>query len=126
MTIFDARWVEAANKVLAGHRTGAVPQFRVVLKLQFGDAAGGCWIVGENGTLRFSSTPVEPEDIVATVPFALAGEAFRHDEQDVFINQVLGTPAVRIDGDFAKARFFLTGLVRDAAPETVLALRAIG
>ncbi|MFC4118923.1 hypothetical protein [Nonomuraea zeae] len=126
MTIFDERWVEAANKVLTGHRTGAVPQFRVVLSLRFADAAGGCWVVGENGTLRFSSTPVEPADIVATMPVALAREAFADGGQDAFITKVLSTPEVRIDGDFAKARFFLAGLVRNATPQTVHALRAIG
>lgn len=125
MTVFDKSWVAAANEVLAGHDTGAVPGFRVVLELRMDRAVRTCWVVGEHGTLRFGSEPVEPVDIVAHVPYDMARDAFAHTDQAHFMNELLGSGRLWIDGDFAKARFFYTGLVRNATPEIIERLRAI-
>lgn len=127
MAVFDSSWVARANTVLAAHSTGVVPEFRAVLRLRFDRPdVPDCWIVAEHGGQRFSSTPVEPADIVVTMPFEQARAAFAHDDQNDFVNRAFRSGDLWIEGDFAKARFFAAGLVRNATPGLVRALRAIG
>lgn len=126
MATFDWRWVEAANRALRGHRTGAVPEFSVALQLAFDDPAHpDCWVVAAAGRQRFLADHGRPADVVARLPYEQAAQAFAHDDQTVFMNEVMATGDLWLEGDFAKARFFLGGLVRNAPPSLVRTLRSI-
>ena len=127
MAVYDPAWVEAANQVLRHHRTGAVPEFAVTLHLAFDDPAHpDCGVAALAGRQQFLPHVGRRADVVARVPYDLATRAFENDDQTLFMNEVLSSGALWLEGDMAKARFFLRGLVRNASPETVRALRGIG
>jgi hypothetical protein len=127
VAVYDPAWVEAANQVLRHHRTGAVPEFAVTLHLAFDDPAHpDVGLAALAGREQFLPSVGRRADVVARVPYDLAAQAFAHDDQTVFVNEVLSSGALWLEGDMAKARFFLRGLVRNASPATVRALREIG
>ena len=127
MAVFDRQWVASANHVLRNHRTGAVREFAVTLHLAFDDPAHpDCGVAALAGRQQFLPHVGRQADVVARVPYDLAARAFEHDDQTLFMNEVLSSGALWLEGDMAKARFFLRGLVRNATPETVQALRGIG
>ena len=124
MAVFDADWIDAANQVLAGHQTGAVPEFSVAVQLIFDEPEhDDCWLVASGGGQSFATSYPSPPDIVARLPFAVAATAFDNDDQSVFMNTLLGSGSLWLEGDFAKAQFFLGGLIRNGSPETIQALR---
>lgn len=123
--LFDTEWIQAANQILGGYQTGAVPEFRVVLQVESDDGdLGPVWIVAEQGSLSFSATPMAA-DCVARATSSVVKTAFDDDDQSVFIERVLSDGSLEIDGDLAKARFFYRGLVPSASPEQVQSLRSL-
>jgi hypothetical protein len=126
MAIFDTGWVEAANGILAGHQTGAVPEFSVAVQIVFDEAEyDDCWLMASGGGQQFAKSYSPPSDVVARVPYAVAATAFDNDDQTVFMNSLLGSGSLWLEGDFAKAQFFMAGLIRNASPEIIQALRGL-
>ena len=120
----DATWVDRANELVSSHRTGAVDEFRVCLAIEEPSGTAIGWIVAEGGGVRFSAHPLAA-DCTIRLDRSLVERAFDFDDQEDFVDLAFRDGGLQADGDLARARFFMQGLVRGAPPELVRSLRAL-
>lgn len=121
MNRYSSDWCQRANELLAPVGSGTVPEFSLVLSVTSSTDDTAFHIRIENSRLLFDSTRSGTPDVFVEMPSELIDALVLTGEYAALV-QRLPLGSVKVDGDWAKARYFERGLFRADRPDLHLAL----